>query len=73
MLIKNRVKGIKGENFPFFRQTTPRPPYGARPLPPLKIFGICIIMPLGVKTRHLADFAPHGIETNAQDMPHAAR
>lgn len=41
MLIKNRVKGIKGENFPFIRQTTPRPPYGARCLAPLGFCGIC--------------------------------
>ena len=35
-LIKNGLKGIKGEFFPFFCQTTPRPPYVAiRPCLPI--------------------------------------
>lgn len=29
MLSKKRLKGSKGEFFPFFRRKTPRPPYGA--------------------------------------------
>lgn len=52
MLIKNRVKRIKGEKFPFSRQETPRPPYGASRLAPLRFFGMC-----GIATNAQADTA----------------